>query len=177
MAITSLGCETVYGMCQTSVHYAQICKGVVSTIQNHSERKTTTGVILMSNDNYIKMDKCKIQSIRDSMLKSKSLDDKRIKEIRKEIEVLEKQMKIQQMISQLKNILRDNTLPCRCKGKCEMDLYGESQYVQGYKHGQKYCSACLRYMSTESFRCYCCNQTLRKSKRYNTKVTLAQSFL
>ena len=56
----------------------------------------------MSNTDNIKMDKCKIQSIRDSMLKSKSLDDKRIKEIRKEIEVLEKQMKIQQMISQLK---------------------------------------------------------------------------
>jgi len=49
----------------------------------------------MSNTDNIPMDKCKIQSIRDSMLKSKSLDDKRIKEIRKEIEVLEKQMKIQ----------------------------------------------------------------------------------
>ena len=49
----------------------------------------------MTNDNSIKMDKCKIQFIRDSMLKSKSLDDQRIKEIRKEIEVLEKQMKIQ----------------------------------------------------------------------------------
>lgn len=49
----------------------------------------------MTNDNYIKMDKCKIQSTLDIFLKSKSLDDKRIKEIRKEIEVLEKQMKIQ----------------------------------------------------------------------------------
>jgi hypothetical protein len=48
---------------------------------------------MISTDN-IKMDKCKIQSIRDSILKSKSLDDERTEEIRKEIEVLEKQMKI-----------------------------------------------------------------------------------
>ena len=54
-----------------------------------------------------------------------------------------------------------------CKGVCEMNSYKQGQYKIGYASGQKFCMTCQRYFVTNLFRCQCCNQVLRQSKRHN----------
>ena len=46
-------------------------------------------------------------------------------------------------------------------------IYKEGQYRIGYENGQKFCRTCQRYFVTDSFRCSCCNQVLRQSKRHH----------
>ena len=64
----------------------------------------------------------------------------------------------------------------KCNGLCDFPYHKECQFKKGYSNGQKYCKTCNRYFMTESFRCFCCNQVLRKSKRYNKKVVVTTNF-
>lgn len=52
-----------------------------------------------------------------------------------------------------------------CKGECVRQY--ESQLKIGYKNGQKYCKKCEKYFLTDKIRCYCCNNQLRTSPKYN----------
>ncbi len=54
-----------------------------------------------------------------------------------------------------------------CKGEC--DRIKESQLILGYDNGQKRCTKCQKYVVTQNIRCYCCNNILRSSKKYNKK--------
>ena len=67
-------------------------------------------------------------------------------------------------------------MPFRCNGLCGMKNHKECQFKRGYSNGHRFCITCDRYFMTGLFRCFCCNQVLRKSKRYNKKVVVTTNF-
>ena len=67
-----------------------------------------------------------------------------------------------------------------CKGICEMESYRNTQFKKGYDLGQRFCRTCQKFFDTASFRCTCCNQILRRSRRYSKseddKTNMVQAF-
>ncbi len=55
-----------------------------------------------------------------------------------------------------------------CKGICVRDSH--NQWKKGYSNGQRFCKTCDRYFQTDDSRCKCCNQILRRGRRYNGKL-------
>lgn len=58
-------------------------------------------------------------------------------------------------------------MSCSCKNICDFVCNKQCQRILGYANGQRYCKTCSKYFVTESIRCTCCNQILRKRKRHN----------
>lgn len=57
-------------------------------------------------------------------------------------------------------------MSCSCNGICSRQK-GES--VRGFHTGQKYCSVCTIYITTEKLFCPCCNRKYRTKKRSRWK--------
>ena len=57
-------------------------------------------------------------------------------------------------------------MSCSCKGTC---LKQKREAVKGFHTGQKYCSVCTIYITTEKIFCPCCNKKYRTASRSKWK--------
>lgn len=57
-------------------------------------------------------------------------------------------------------------MSCSCNGIC---LRFQQEQVKGFATGQKYCSVCVMYITTELLYCFCCNRKYRTKKRSRWK--------
>lgn len=57
-------------------------------------------------------------------------------------------------------------MSCSCNGICFRE---KSEPVKGFAKGQKYCSVCTVYFTTEKIFCPCCNRKYRTKKRSRWK--------
>ncbi len=100
------------------------------------------------------------------LLQSKSKIDQMIEDLQAEARVLKKRLQLDDQIVQYTFL----KMSFNCNGICEMGNCN-SQFIKGYSNGQRYCKTCCAYVLTDSFRCECCNQVLRQSSRYTTKIS------
>ncbi len=59
-------------------------------------------------------------------------------------------------------------MSCSCNGICSRQ---KTEPVRGFHKGQKYCSVCTLYITTEEPICFCCNRKYRIKKRSRWKQT------
>ncbi len=57
-------------------------------------------------------------------------------------------------------------MSCYCKGVCSRE---KAEPVKGFHTGQKYCSVCTIYITTEKIFCPCCKRKYRVKKRSRWK--------
>ena len=57
-------------------------------------------------------------------------------------------------------------MSCSCNGIC---IRQKSEPVKGFHTGQKYCSICSIYITTDKIFCVCCNRKYRTKKRNRRK--------
>ena len=57
-------------------------------------------------------------------------------------------------------------MTCSCNGLC---CRQKSEAVKGFHTGQKYCSVCIKYITTDSILCSCCHKKYRIKKRSRWK--------
>ena len=61
-----------------------------------------------------------------------------------------------------------------CNGICFRE---KSEPVKGFAKGQKYCSVCTTYITTEKICCPCCKRKYRTKKRSRWKQTATKIYL
>ncbi|HUT06290.1 MAG TPA: hypothetical protein VMW74_06345 [Nitrosopumilaceae archaeon] len=59
-------------------------------------------------------------------------------------------------------------MSCSCNGICSRQ---KIEPVKGFASGQKYCSVCAIYITTENVFCQCCKRKYRTKKRSRWKKT------
>ena len=59
-------------------------------------------------------------------------------------------------------------MSCSCNGICTRQ---KSEPVRGFHTGQKYCSVCTIYITTEKTFCQCCNRKYRTKMRSRWRQT------